>query len=53
MIMLYGIKKWPTKGYVYIHVIKNRDGETRTLQFVSDLQFSSIEESDTKILMNP
>jgi replicative DNA helicase len=52
-ILLYGPGKYPTKGFVYIHVLKNRDGETKTLQFVSNLQFSSIDEVDKIYLTNP
>lgn len=48
----YGTSRLPVKGYIYMHILKNRDGETRILQFLNNLHNSSIEEPD-KIVLTP
>lgn len=45
-IKQYGPNHWPTENYVYLHIIKNREGELRVLQFINNLKYNSIEEPD-------
>ncbi len=49
----YGTSRLPVKGYIYMHILKNRDGEVRILQFLNNLHNSSIEEPDKIVLTNP
>jgi replicative DNA helicase len=42
-ITSYGTKAMPTKGYIYMHLIKNRDGEAGVLQFKNNLKYNRIE----------
>jgi len=43
-ITQYGKKGWPTKNKVYLHMLKNRDGEVKVLQFDNNLKYNRIEE---------
>lgn len=43
-IKAYGVHAWPTENYVYLHAIKNRDGELKILQFWNNLKYNSIED---------
>jgi replicative DNA helicase len=47
-IKSYGIHNWPVSNMIYLHVIKNRDGEPKILSFKNELQYNSIEEEITK-----
>ena len=40
----YGLKKLPVKDMIYLHIIKNREGEPKILAFVNNLKYNSIEE---------
>lgn len=42
----YGIEKWPTKGLVYLHIVKARDGEQKILCFENHLKHNRLEEYD-------
>ncbi len=42
----YGPNKWPVENMIYLHVLKNREGELRVLQFINNLKYNSIEEPD-------
>ena len=43
-IRVYGPSAWPTENYVYLHVLKNREGELRILQFWNNLKYNRIED---------
>ena len=43
-IQQYGKKSLPTKNKVYLHLLKNRDGEVKVLQFENNLKYNRIEE---------
>jgi replicative DNA helicase len=43
-IKAYGQSAWPTENYVYLHIIKHRDGEPKILQFWNNLKYNSIED---------
>lgn len=40
----YGPSHLPTKDMVYLHILKNRDGEAKVLMFKNNLKYNSIEE---------
>ena len=40
----YGLKKLPVKDMIYLHILKNREGEPKILAFVNNLKYNSIEE---------
>jgi replicative DNA helicase len=40
----YGIHNWPVSNMIYLHILKNRDGEPKILSFYNNLKFNSIEE---------
>jgi len=44
-IALYGKKNWPTKNKIYLHLLKNRDGEVKVLQFNNNLKYNRIEDA--------
>lgn len=41
----YGINKWETKGRIFLHIIKNREGEPTILGFYNNLKYGSIDET--------
>jgi len=43
-ISQYGKNGWPVKNKVYLHLLKNRDGEVKVLQFDNNLKYNRIEE---------
>ena len=43
-IQQYGKRSLPTKNKVYLHLLKNRDGEVKVLQFENNLKYNRIEE---------
>lgn len=40
----YGSKCWPTRNKVYLHVLKNREGELGILEFENNLKYNRLEE---------
>ena len=46
----YGPNKLPTKDLVFLHILKNRDGEAKVLTFKNNLKYNSIEELSTEEL---
>ena len=42
----YGVEKWHTTGLLYLHCIKNRDGELKILSFENHLKHNRLEEYD-------
>ena len=49
----YGIYGLPTKDFVYLHCLKNRDGEVKTLKFVNDLKYNNLKEPEQEEESNP
>ncbi len=47
-IKVYGPKAWPTEKYVYMHFLKNREGDLKVLQFWNNLQYNRIEDVSPK-----
>jgi replicative DNA helicase len=45
-ILSYGTYNLPVKDYVYMHFLKNREGELRILKFINDLKFNNLKEPD-------
>lgn len=43
-IKSYGINNWPVTNIIYMHILKNRDGEPKILSFINNLKYNSIEE---------
>ena len=48
-IKAYGVQAWPVENYVYLHVLKNREGDLKVLQFWNNLKYNSIEDVAPKI----
>ncbi len=44
LVKSYGINNWPVKDMIYLHILKNRDGEPKILSFINNLKYNSIEE---------
>ena len=47
----YGVYNLPVKDYVYIHFLKNREGELRILKFINDLKFNNLKEPDEDLVI--
>lgn len=43
-IKVYGMRPYPTKDRVYLHFLKNREGELAVLQFQNNLKYNRIED---------
>lgn len=43
-ITAYGTSNWPVKDLIYVHILKNREGEPKILAFENNLKYNSIEE---------
>ncbi len=41
-ITAYGVKGWPTQGYIYFHFLKVREGQPLIAQMLNQLQFNRI-----------
>jgi replicative DNA helicase len=44
----YGVGNWPVANMIYLHFLKNREGELKILSFLNNLKYNSIEEYDPK-----
>lgn len=44
-LMSYGYNNLPVKDCVYMHFLKNREGEVKILKFINDLKYNNIKES--------
>ena len=44
----YGIGNWPVANMIYLHFLKNREGELKILSFINNLKYNSVEEYDPK-----
>lgn len=45
-IFQYGVEKWPTEGLIYLHIIKNRNGEQKILCFEDHLKYNTLYDYD-------
>jgi replicative DNA helicase len=45
----YGMGKWPVANMIYMHFIKNREGDLKVLSFYNNLKFNQIEEYDVNL----
>ena len=45
-IEYYGITKEPVKNIIYVHILKNREGEPKILKFENNLKYNRIDEFD-------
>lgn len=43
-IKAYGPQGWPTENLIYMHLLKNREGELKTMSFVNNLKYNRIDE---------
>lgn len=43
-IKSYGINNWPVKDKIYMHILKNREGEPKILSFINNLKYNRIDE---------
>lgn len=43
-ITAYGLNAWPTENYIYLHLLKNREGDLMILQFRNNLKYNSLED---------
>ena len=46
-IRAYGLSSLPTENFIYLHVLKNREGDLGILQFWNNLKYNCIEEANT------
>lgn len=44
-IKVYGQNAWPTENQVYMHFLKNREGDLKILQFWNNLKYNRIEDN--------
>lgn len=51
----YGVKHLPVKDMVYMHFLKNREGDVKILRFINDLKYNNLKEppEDTKVAELP
>ncbi|HSH50591.1 MAG TPA: DnaB-like helicase C-terminal domain-containing protein [Bacteroidales bacterium] len=49
-IRVYGTRAWPVENYVYMHILKNREGGLKILQFWNNLKYNRIEDVPEKQL---
>jgi replicative DNA helicase len=47
LLKTYGPAAWPVANRVYMHFLKNREGELKVLTFINDLKHNKISDSDT------
>lgn len=40
----YGVGNWPVANMIYLHFLKNREGELKILSFINNLKFNRIDE---------
>lgn len=50
----YGIGNWPIANMIYLHFLKNREGELKVLSFINNLKYNRIDEynKETPIIPN-
>lgn len=45
-ILSYGFQNLPVRDCIYLHIIKNREGEVKILKFINDLKYNNLKESE-------
>ncbi len=45
-LIAYGYMNLPVKDFVYLHILKNRDGEAKILKFINDLKYNNLKEPE-------
>lgn len=45
-ILSYGFQNLPVKDYVYLHCLKNREGQLKILRFMNDLKYNNLKEPE-------
>ena len=45
-IVEYGIKNLPVTNRLYLHILKNREGELKILAFINELKYNAIKEAN-------
>lgn len=45
-LITYGFNNLPVKDCIYLHCVKNRDGQVKILKFMNDLKYNNIKEPD-------
>jgi len=45
-LLSYGYNNLPVKDCVYLHILKNRDGEVKILKFINDLKYNNLKEPE-------
>jgi len=50
----YGVGNWPVANMIYLHFLKNREGELKVLSFVNNLKYNRIDEynKETPVIPN-
>ncbi len=48
-IIEYGPYSLPTKDHIYMHFLKNREGEVKVLKFINDLRYNNIKEPEEDV----
>jgi replicative DNA helicase len=48
-IKAYGPQAWPTENLIYLHLLKNREGELKIMSFVNNLKYNRIDETEPVI----
>jgi replicative DNA helicase len=50
----YGVGNWPVANMIYLHFLKNREGDLKVLSFVNNLKYNRIDEynKETPIIPN-
>lgn len=43
-LTVYGVNNLPTKGIIYLHLLKNREGELKVLKLMDNLKYNTIED---------
>lgn len=49
-LLAYGYMNLPVKDFVYLHILKNRDGESKILRFINDLKYNNLKEPEEEQL---
>jgi replicative DNA helicase len=44
-LVTYGPRNWPVEGYIYLHILKNRDGESKVIVFNDELKYNKLVET--------
>jgi len=45
-LLSYGHSNLPVKDCIYLHIIKNREGEVKILKFINDLKYNNLKEPE-------